>query len=47
MDKETFHELLRSMFSDDECTLNGLNIQIVLEDEQSALVAFNWEEDDG
>jgi len=42
MNKETFHELLRSMFSDDQGTLNDLNIQILQEDEQSAFVKFYW-----
>ena len=42
MNKEQFKELLNSMFSDDQGTLNGLNIRILEEDFETALVRFDW-----
>ncbi len=45
MDREQFYELLRSMFSDEEGTLNNLNIRILKEDGKTALVHFDWSSD--
>lgn len=46
MTKDEFKELLNSMFSDDEGTLNGLNIRILEEDFETALVRFDWSQKD-
>ena len=45
MDREQFYELLRSMFSDEQGTLNNLNIRILEEDGKTALVYFDWSSD--
>lgn len=45
MDREQFYELLRSMFSDEQGTLNDLNIRILKEDGKTALVHFDWSSD--
>ena len=45
MDREQFYELLRSMFSDEQGTLNNLNIRILKEDGKTALVYFDWSSD--
>lgn len=42
MNRDQFKELLNSMFSDDKGTLNGLNIRILEEDFETALVRFDW-----
>ena len=42
MTRDEFKELLNSMFSDDQGTLNGLNIRILEEDFETALVRFDW-----
>jgi len=46
MTREQFKELLNSMFSDDQGTLNGLNIRILEEDFETALVRFDWSQKD-
>ena len=46
MTREQFKDLLKSMFSDDQGTLNGLNIRILEEDFETALVRFDWSQKD-